>query len=127
MVKIDGFIERRREIASLYNKKLAEALGVILPKQLNETESGWHLYMIRLNSEVLTKSRKVIFDEIRALNIGVHVHYIPIYWHPYYLGLGYESGLCPKAKKWYEQALTLPVFPEMTEEDVVRVLNEVVR
>ena len=130
MHKIDGFIEQRREIVSLYNEKLAEVLGIILPNQLENTESGWHLYMIQLNSELLTKSRKVIFDEMRALNIGVHVHYIPIYWHPYYQGLGYESGLCPKAEKWYEQSMTLPVFPEMTEEDVedvVRALSEVVR
>lgn len=128
MGKIDGFIERRREIAALYNEKLAGVPGVILPEQLEETESGWHLYMIQLDSKVLTKSRREIFDEMRARNIGVHVHYIPVYWQPYYRDLGYEKGLCPVAEKWYAQALTLPVFPGMTDGDVgdvVRALGEV--
>lgn len=130
MHKIDGFIERRRDIAALYNEKLSTIPGVILPKQLEKTESGWHLYMIQLDEKVLTKSRREIFDEMRALNIGVHVHYIPVYWQPYYQGLGYERGLCPKAEKWYEQALTLPVFPGMTDEDigdVVRALEKAIQ
>jgi len=130
MRKIDGFIERRREIAALYNEKLASILGIVLPKQLEKTESGWHLYMIQLDNKVLTKTRREIFDEMRALNIGVHVHYIPVYWQPYYQGLGFERGLCPKAEKWYEQALTLPIYPGMMDEDiedVVRVLGEVIK
>ena len=89
-----------------------------MPEQLEEAESGWHLYMIQLNSQVLKKSRKEIFNEMREQNIGVHVHYIPVYWQPYYRELGYERGLCPVAEKWYEQALTLPVYPGMTDEDV---------
>ncbi|KAA0966778.1 UDP-4-amino-4,6-dideoxy-N-acetyl-beta-L-altrosamine transaminase [Sporosarcina sp. ANT_H38] len=130
MRKIDGFIQRRREIAALYNEKLAEVPGIILPKQLAGNDSGWHLYMIQLNSEELMKSRKDVFDEMRALNIGVHVHYIPVYWHPYYQGLGYDRGLCPRAEKWYEQAMTLPVFAGMTDKDVlfiVRALEDVAR
>ncbi|QNK90696.1 UDP-4-amino-4,6-dideoxy-N-acetyl-beta-L-altrosamine transaminase [Sporosarcina sp. resist] len=129
MRKIDGFIERRREIAAFYNEKLVSIPGIVMPKQLEETESGWHLYMIQLDNKVLTKTRRGIFDEMRALNIGVHVHYIPVYWHPYYQELGYEKGLCPKAEKWYEQAMTLPIFPGMTDEnlgDVVAALREVV-
>lgn len=129
MRRLDGFIERRREIAALYHEKLAKIPGVILPAQLNGIESGWHLYMIQLDCSVLKKSRKEIFDEMRALNIGVHVHYIPVYWHPYYQGLGYEKGLCPVAEKWYEQAMTLPIFPGMTDadvEDVVGVFGEVI-
>ncbi|MEK5040758.1 UDP-4-amino-4,6-dideoxy-N-acetyl-beta-L-altrosamine transaminase [Sporosarcina sp. FSL K6-3457] len=118
MHKVDGFIERRREIADLYNEKLAMIPGIILPEQLEETESGWHLYMIQLDSQVLKKSRKEIFNEMRERNIGVHVHYIPVYWQPYYRELGYEKGLCPVAEKWYGQALTLPIYPGMTDEDV---------
>jgi len=130
MHKIDGFIERRREIAALYNKKLATIPGIILPKQLDGTESGWHLYMIQLDSQVLKKTRRETFDEMREQNIGVHVHYIPVYWQPYYRELGYERGLCLVAEKWYEQALTLPIYPGMTDEDVedvVAILREVAR
>ena len=124
MHKIDGFIERRREIAALYNEKLAMIPGIILPKQLEETESGWHLYMIQLDSQVLNKSRREIFVEMREQNIGVHVHYIPVYWQPYYRELGYEKGLCPVSEKWYEQALTLPIYPGMTDEDVEDVVGD---
>lgn len=123
MHKVDGFIKRRREIAALYNKKLATVPGIILPEQLEETESGWHLYMIQLDSQVLKKSRKEIFTEMREQNIGVHVHYIPVYWQPYYRELGYERGLCPVAEKWYEQALTLPIYPGMMDEDVEDVVG----
>lgn len=123
MNKLDQFIERRREIAKLYNEQLSKVRGVKIPKQLNDTESGWHLYSIQFESDVVTKPRKEIFKEMRGLNIGVHVHYIPVYWHPYYQELGYEKGLCPKAEKWYEKALTLPIFPGMTDEDVNDVVS----
>ena len=102
--------------------------GVILPKQLESTESGWHLFMIQLDSQVLKKTRRAIFDEMRALNIGVHVHYIPVYWQPYYRELGFKKGLCPVVEEWYGQALTLPIYPEMTDGDVgdvVEVLGSV--
>ena len=126
-----GFNYRMNDIqAALYNEKLASVRGIILPEQLEDTESGWHLYMIQLDSKVLTKSRREIFDEMRTRNIGVHVHYNSVYWQPYYQDLGYEKGLCPVAKEWYAQALTLPVFPGMTGEDVgdvVGVLSAVVR
>lgn len=121
--KLERFIERRREIAELYNEKLADIPGIILPKQRDDVESGWHLYMIQIDSNVVKKSRKQIFEEMRAANIGVHVHYIPVYWHPYYEGLGYKRGLCPIAEAWYEQALTLPLHPGMTDEDVECVVD----
>lgn len=110
--KLDTFIERRQEIAKLYTEALQDVEGIILPKQLEQTESGWHLYMIQLQ----TANRKQVFDAMRAANIGVHVHYIPVYWHPYYEKLGYEKGLCPVAEAWYEKALTLPIYPNLTEE-----------
>lgn len=123
MKKLDGFIERRREIAALYNEKLTNIPGVILPEQLEGTASGWHLYMIQLDQKVLGKSRREIFDEMREMNIGVHVHYIPVYWQPYYQGLGYAKGICSVAEKWYAQALTLPIHPMMTNEDVLDVVE----
>ncbi|MHC8517585.1 UDP-4-amino-4,6-dideoxy-N-acetyl-beta-L-altrosamine transaminase [Sporosarcina sp. ITBMC105] len=123
MSKLDTFIERRREIANLYREYLIKIPGVILPEQLIDTNSGWHLFMIQLDSMALSKSRREIFDQMRSLNIGVHVHYIPVYWHPYYQSLGYKRGLCPLAEKWYEQALTLPIFPEMKDSDVIGVVD----
>lgn len=112
--KLDQFITRRQEIAKTYTQLLKNVDGVIVPEQLEETFSGWHLYMIQLEKA----NRKQVFDAMRAANIGVHVHYIPVYWHPYYQQLGYKKGLCPVAEAWYERALTLPIHPQITNEDI---------
>lgn len=120
MKKLDGFIERRREIAAMYNEALKDVPGITIPKQLEGAESGWHLYMIQLEHA----DRKQVFDAMRAANIGVHVHYIPVYWHPYYRDLGYEHGLCPVAEAWYEKALTLPIHPSLTDEQVYYIIQQ---
>jgi perosamine synthetase len=127
MDKLDHFVERRREIANMYNEAFKTMDSVILPMQLEGTQSGWHLYMLQLKLDKLKRSRREIFESLRAENIGVHVHYIPVYWHPYYQKLGYRKGICPKAERWYEQALTLPIFPKMTDEDVNDVIEAVKR
>lgn len=123
LTKLDTFLSKRRDIAKKYNEALVDMPGVIIPSQLEETDSGWHLYMIQLDRKLINKSRKQIFDEMRDLNIGVHVHYIPVYWHPYYQQLGYTKGTCPIAESFYEQALTLPIFPKMTDRDVLDVIE----
>jgi perosamine synthetase len=123
MDKLDYFIERRREIANMYNEAFKTMDSVILPMQLEGTQSGWHLYMLQLKLDKLKRSRREIFESLRAENIGVHVHYIPVYWHPYYQKLGYKKGICPKAEQWYEQALTLPTFLKMMDEDVIEAVK----
>jgi perosamine synthetase len=110
--KLDEFIEKRQELAHNYNEELRRVAEIVIPKQLKDVESGWHLYMIQLK----TADRKKVFEEMRNANIGVHVHYIPVYWHPYYEKLGYTRGLCPVAEAWYEKALTLPIHPGLTKE-----------
>lgn len=118
MKKLDSFMERRRQLAALYTELLNDMPGVQVPFQLADTNSGWHLYSIQIDQEATSKSRKQIFEAMRAANIGVHVHYIPVYWFPYYEQLGYKKGLCPIAEQWYAGALTLPLYPKMTDEDV---------
>lgn len=120
MKKLDQFIEGRREVAELYTEKLKIMEGVITPQLLENTASGWHLYMIQLEKG----NRKQIFEKMRAANIGVHVHYIPVYWHPYYQQLGYEKGLCPEAESWYEKALTLPIHPQISNEEIMFVIDK---
>lgn len=117
--KLDSFIVRRQEIAVMYDEAFKEVLNIITPKQLVDTESGWHLYMVQLENV----DRKHVFDTMRAANIGVHVHYIPVYWHPYYHDLGYKRGLCPVAEAWYEKALTLPIHPSLTKEQLEKVIQ----
>lgn len=121
--KLDGFMQRRREIAAMYTEVLKDMQGITVPTQLADTQSGWHLYMVQLEHA----DRKAVFDAMRAANIGVHVHYIPVYWHPYYEQLGYKRGLCPVAEAWYEKALTLPIHPGITEKQVDYIVEQLVK
>lgn len=130
MQKLDLFLQRRKEIASCYHEAFQNLASIVLPTSRPDSESSWHLYVIRLVPERLRVGRKQIFEALRAENIGVQVHYIPIYWHPYYQKLGYPQGLCPQAENCYEQIITLPIFPAMTEQDVqdvIRAVHKVVK
>lgn len=123
MNRLDEFIEKRQELANLYTEKINQLPTLKAPNQLADTKSGWHLYSVQLDEVALGKTRKEVFEDLRNANIGVHVHYTPVYWHPYYQELGYKKGICPKAEQWYERALTLPLHPQMNEADVDFVLS----
>lgn len=113
--KIEQYLDRRREIAERYNEAFSNEPLLQIPEQLEGTNSGWHLYMLQLSNQL---DRRKIFNQMRELNIGVHVHYIPVYWHPYYQNLGYPKGICPVAERWYERALTLPIHPGLENAEV---------
>ena len=121
--KLDKFIQRRREIVKRYNEAFKNIDEIITPYEKPEVKSGWHIYVIRLSLDKLKATRREIFEALRAENIGVQVHYIPVYYHPYYKKLGYQKGICPKAEKYYEEAITLPVFPAMKDEDIEDVIK----
>lgn len=123
--KIDKFLNRRRNIAYYYNKNFSNLPQVTIPFIEEDVKSGWHLYVLRLNLNMLKVGRKEIFEALIAENIGVNVHYIPIYYHPYYQKLGYRKGICPKAERLYEEILSLPIHPSMTDEDVENVVKAV--
>ena len=128
MKKLDSFIQRRQEIANLYRAKLGKLKGISIPKEEGFSSSGWHLYIIQLDLDVIRGTQKEIFEALHAENIGVMVHYLPVYLHPYYRSLGYQKGLCPIAEKVYNRMISLPIFPLMTEadvEDVVKALRKV--
>ncbi|MDN4492222.1 UDP-4-amino-4,6-dideoxy-N-acetyl-beta-L-altrosamine transaminase [Ureibacillus aquaedulcis] len=122
--KIDYFLNRRREIAQMYNEAFAMIPEIKIPVQLEGSYSGWHLYMIQLDEKI---SRIDIFRKMRNLNIGVHVHYIPVYWHPYYQQLGYKKGICKNAELYYDHALTLPIHPSLTDEDVQYITTNLIK
>lgn len=129
MNKIDDFIARRRQIAKQYNKAFQSIEEIITPREADYSNSGWHIYVIQIKSGKLNGSRKDIFDALQAENIGVNVHYLPVYLHPYYQKLGYKKGLCPNSEALYENMITLPIHPSMTDEDVESViiaLNKVI-
>ncbi len=125
--KLDSFIARRREIATCYSEAFASLNQVQIPTQRADRESGWHLYILRLKLNLLKCSRKEIFEALRAENIGVNVHYIPVYYHPYYRSLGYQKGLCLNAENLYDEIITLPLFPSMTDGDVEDVVSAVTK
>ncbi|MEK4076508.1 UDP-4-amino-4,6-dideoxy-N-acetyl-beta-L-altrosamine transaminase [Paenibacillus sp. FSL M7-0656] len=125
MNKLDQFVKRRREIAEQYDRELAGIKGLVLPYQHEGSNSSWHIYVTRWLPEVLNGTRKEFFEALRNLNIGVNVHYIPVYLQPYYQKLGYEPGLCPNAEHYYNTAITLPLYPRMSEQDVKDVINAV--
>ena len=117
--KLEKFIERRREISKIYNEAFTDMTEIVTPYEKRGVKSAYHLYMIQLNLEKLRVDRKRIFDALRAENIGVHVHYIPLHLQPYYQeSFGYKKGDFPIAEDFYEKAITLPLFPKMSEKDV---------
>ena len=118
-------IKRRRKIVKRYNDALKSIEEIDTPYEKPEVKSTWHIYVIRLKLDRLKVSRKEIFEALRRENIGVQVHYIPIYYQPYYQKLGYKKSLCPVAERYYEGAITLPLFPGMDNKDVLRVINTV--
>lgn len=125
MTRLEAFARRRREIADLYDRELA---GLPLRPLARDPRgiSGWHLYMIRLNLGEIRRSRREVFDSLRAQGIGVNVHYIPVHLQPDYQKLGFAKGMFPESERYYEEAITLPMFPAMTDEDVARVKNALI-
>jgi len=118
--KIGRIIQRRREIVQKYNHEFEDVPEIKIP-QINPVDStpAWHIYMIQLNLERIKVGRRKIFEALRAENIGVNVHYIPVHLQPYYQKrFGYHLGDFPKAENYYSRAITLPVFPKMSDEDV---------
>lgn len=119
--RLDGFLKRRKEIADYYNKEFAGIKGLQIPKQANGCNSGWHLYILQF----LTRDRRKVFDTLREAGIGVNVHYIPVYKHPYYQQHGYSDVSCVNAEKFYKNAVSLPIYPDLTEEQQRYVIQKV--
>ena len=117
--RLDDFVNKRQNLAQRYNKKLSVLSKLLsLPWQNSDTQSSWHLYIIRLNLKSLTVDRKTVFDHLRQSGIGVHVHYIPIHTQPYYQDLGFKQGDFPESESYYYEAITLPLFVDLEEEQV---------
>jgi perosamine synthetase len=120
--KLSKLLERRREIAALYNDAFSEMPQLTLPVGHADCQSAWHLYVIRLNLDTLKTNRDEIFQALRAENIGVNVHYIPVPWLAYYQKLGYKKGSWPVAESMYHRLISLPMWPGMTRDDVEDVI-----
>jgi len=122
LTHLDEFISRRHELAKRYNEALSD-LPVTTPYMHPETYSAFHLYVIRLKLNEIKKTRKEVFEFLHKKGIGINVHYIPVHFQPYYKKLGFEYGQYPEAEKHYEETLTIPLSPSMTEKEQNRVIE----
>ena len=128
--RLDSFLKRRSDIAERYTVTLAEIATARVPAVLSHGRHAWHIYPVLLELDRLKADRDTILTALRAEGIGATVHYVPVYWHPFYEARGYRRGLCPRAEAAYERLLTLPLFPAMTDrdvDDVVAALAKVLR
>ena len=125
MKKLDRFAARRKEIAERYNEAFSEIPELTLQREIPESDTCRHLYMIRLRLENLKCSRREFFDAMGEENVQCQIHYIPVYWFPYYQRLGYEKGLCPNAEEVYQGIMSIPIYPAMTDQDVTDVIHAV--
>ncbi|MFP4694180.1 MAG: UDP-4-amino-4,6-dideoxy-N-acetyl-beta-L-altrosamine transaminase [Halothece sp.] len=129
MQRLEKFVDRRRYLARRYNEQLQD-LPLTLPWQHPDTNSSWHLYVIRLQLDQIQKSHQQVFQELRDAQIGVNLHYIPVHTQPYYQQLGFQWGDFPEAEQYYREAISIPLYYGLSEEDqnrVVKTLLEILR
>ena len=124
MKKLNRFVERRRELVKRYNEAFAGIDEIICPMQQEGCHNSWHLYVIQV------PNRKELYDKLKEAGIYANVHYIPVYKHPYYQKNGYEEVCCPNAENLYEHMLSLPLYPDLTEEEqdyVIQTVKKIVK
>lgn len=129
LAKVDKFVARRRQLADRYNELLKD-LPLKLPYQNPDTDSSWHLYIVRVDFNKVKKTKKQIFAEMKAKGVCLNLHYIPVHTQPYYKNLGFKHGDFPFSEKYYEEAFTLPLYYSLTDEQqdcVVSALKEVLK
>ncbi len=123
--KFDRFSQRRKEIVRRYDAAFSQMPELRIQREIEESETTRHLYIIRINPDKLTVGRNEIYKALGAEKIGLQVHYIPVYYHPYYQNLGYKKGLCPHAEALFEEIITIPLYYSLTDEDVKSVIEAV--
>ena len=129
MRKLDKFAARRKEIVKRYDEAFSKLPEIIIQKEIPESDTCRHLYIIRLDLERMNCTRREFFDAMSEENIQCQIHYVPVYWFPYYQHLGYEKGLCPNAEEVYKGIMSIPLYPRMSDqdvEDVIHAVNKVV-
>lgn len=120
MDRLDQFLKRRREIVKRYDEAFAGIEGITTPYMKEECKSSWHLYVIQV------EHRKEVFNALRQAGIGVNVHYIPVYKHPYYQNHGYADVKCENAEKFYEHIISLPLYADLTDDMQEYVIEKVI-
>ena len=119
LLRLTAFKARRDAITARYNQGLSGIEELRLPARREGADPMWHLYPLRIRDG----RRRQLFEHLQANEIGVQVNYVPVYWHPVYADLGYQRGMCPVAEDYYAQEISLPLFPDLTDADVDRVID----
>ena len=123
--KLDIFAARRKELVKRYNEAFSKMPEITVQKEIPESDTVRHLYVLQFNLEMLKCGRREIFDALQAEGVGVNVHYIPTYTFPYYQKLGYKMGACPNAEKLYERMVSIPLYYGLTNEQQDKVIEAV--
>lgn len=129
MDRLDQYVARRHQLAIRYDELLAD-LPLTTPWQHPDSYSGLHLYVIRLQLENIGKSHRQVFELLREKGVGANLHYIPVHTQPYYQSMGFKHGDFPEAERYYREAISLPMFQTLTDQDqdrVVEILREVLQ
>lgn len=125
--RLDNFVSTRHEIAEKYDKALRPVSGILIPRRAENAYSGMHLYIIRLKFDRRNTSYREVFESLRRKSILVNLHYMPVYWHPYYGRLGFKRGYCPEAERYASEAMSLPMYVGLTSSQQDEVTEAVLR
>lgn len=125
--KLEMFSRRRKEIVARYDETFGRIPSLFVQREIPESDTTRHLYILRIVPERLRIDRRQFFDALAAENVCCNVHYIPTYYFPYYEKMGYKRGICPNAEKLYEEIISLPLYYAMTDEDVESVIDAVTK
>ena len=128
--KLEQFKKRRKELVKRYNEAFSKLDTITVQEEIPQSDTTRHLYILRIKSDKLTINRRQFFDALAAENVCCNVHYIPVYYFPYYQKLGYKKGLCPKAEALYEEIISLPLYYAMTDkdcDDVIRAVEKIAK
>lgn len=123
--KLDLFVKRRKEIVDKYNEAFSDMPELIVQKEIKESDTARHLYIVQLDIDKLNANRLDIFEALKSENVCCNVHYIPVYYFPHYERLGYKRGICPNAEKLYDNMFSIPLYYGMTDEDVQSVIEAI--
>ena len=128
--KLEQFKKRRKELVKRYNEAFSKLDTITVQEEIPQSDTTRHLYILRIKSDKLNINRRQFFDALAAENVCCNVHYIPVYYFPYYQKLGYKKGLCPKAEALYEEIISLPLYYAMTDkdcDDVIRAVEKIAK
>ncbi len=123
--KLEMFGKRRKELVRRYDEAFSAMPEIVVQKEIPESDTVRHLYIIQLNLDMLNCSRREIFEALQAEGVGVNVHYIPVYSFPYYQKLGYRMGECPKAEHLYERIISIPLYYSLTDAEQDKVIKAI--